>query len=256
MGTLYITGAGVSSDSGIPTFRGADGFWTIGSENYTPQEMATRHMYANNPGQFLLWYFKRFAKYRNAEPNDVHRWLADKNLITQNIDGLDGKAGNTNYIPIHGRLDKVTVFEEEGQDSLVLDAPWDDISDLGFTYENDPKSEVSLINTLLEHFKIKKEKEEKYYPTLGYSLKPFVLLFDEIYTDLYRIGEAQQRMIEAKKMVFMGTSFSVNITAIALRIAASNSIDIEIIDPNPIDIGYKHATYFEMSALEYVESFL
>ena len=36
MGTLYITGAGVSSDSGIPTFRGADGFWTIGSENYTP----------------------------------------------------------------------------------------------------------------------------------------------------------------------------------------------------------------------------
>ena len=256
MGTLYITGAGVSSDSGIPTFRGAEGFWTIGSENYTPQEMATRHMYANNPGQFLLWYFKRFAKYRNAEPNDVHRWLADKNLITQNIDGLDGKAGNTNYIPIHGRLDKVTVFEEEGQDSLVLDAPWDDISDLGFTYENDPKSEVSLINTLLEHFKIKKEKEEKYYPTLGYSLKPFVLLFDEIYTDLYRIGEAQQRMIEAKKMVFMGTSFSVNITAIALRIAASNSIDIEIIDPNPIDIGYKHATYFEMSALEYVESFL
>ena len=256
MGTLYITGAGVSSDSGIPTFRGADGFWTIGSENYTPQEMATRYMYVNNPEQFLLWYFKRFAKYRNAEPNDVHRWLANKNLITQNIDGLDGKAGNVNYIPIHCRLDKVTFFEEAGQDSLVFDAPWDDISDLGFTYENDPKSEDSLINTLLEHFKIKKEKEEKYYPTLGYSLKPFVLLFDEIYTDLYRIGEAQQRMIQAKKMVFMGTSFSVNITAIALRIAASNSIDIEIIDPNPIDIGYKHATYFEMSALEYVESFL
>ena len=42
MGTLYITGAGVSSDSGIPTFRGADGFWTIGSENYTPEEMAIK----------------------------------------------------------------------------------------------------------------------------------------------------------------------------------------------------------------------
>ena len=53
MGTLYITGAGVSSDSGIPTFRGTDGFWTIGSENYTPQEMATRHMYLNEPEQFL-----------------------------------------------------------------------------------------------------------------------------------------------------------------------------------------------------------
>ena len=43
--TLFITGAGVSSESGIPTFRGKDGFWTIGSENYTPQEMATREMY-------------------------------------------------------------------------------------------------------------------------------------------------------------------------------------------------------------------
>ena len=87
-------------------------------------------------------------------------------------------------------------------------------------------------------------------------MKPFVLLFDEIYTDLYKISEAQQRMINANKMVFMGTSFSVNITAMALRIAAVNSIDVEIIDPSPIDIGYKNARYFEMSALDYVNSFL
>ena len=91
---------------------------------------------------------------------------------------------------------------------------------------------------------------------MGHSLKPFVLLFDEIYTDLYKISEAQRRMMEANKIVFMGTSFSVNITAMALRIAAANSIDIEIIDPNPVDIGYRNATYFEMSALEYVESLL
>mgnify|MGYP001204096916 FL=1 len=51
---LFITGAGVSADSGIPTFRGTDGFWTIGSDNYTPQEMATRSMYENFPEQFLL----------------------------------------------------------------------------------------------------------------------------------------------------------------------------------------------------------
>ncbi|MFL2800725.1 MAG: SIR2 family NAD-dependent protein deacylase [Paracoccaceae bacterium] len=256
MRTLYITGAGVSSDSGIPTFRGADGFWTIGSENYTPQEMATRHMYLNNPEQFLLWYFNRFAKYRNAEPNDVHRWLADKNLITQNIDGLDGKAGNNSYIPIHGRLDKVTVFAEEGEDTLVVDAPWDKISGFENTYQNDADTDKSLIKTLIECFKIKKDNQERYSPILGYSLKPFVLLFDEIYTDLYKISEAQKRMMDANKMVFMGTSFSVNITAMALRIAATNLIDIEIIDPNPIDVRYKHATYFEMSALEYVESLL
>ena len=122
MKILYITGAGVIAESGIPTFRGKDGFLTVGSKNYTPQEMATRAMYENEPAQFLLWYFKRFAKYRNAKPNDVHRWLADKNLITQNIDGLDGKAGNKSYIPIHGRLDKVSVFAEEGENTSVIDA--------------------------------------------------------------------------------------------------------------------------------------
>ena len=92
--SIFITGAGVSNDSGIPTFRGNDGFWTIGSVNYTPQEMATRKMYCENPSEFLLWYYKRFASYRHVQPNETHFWLSDKNLITQNIDGLDGKAGN------------------------------------------------------------------------------------------------------------------------------------------------------------------
>ena len=52
--TLFITGAGVSSESGIPTFRGKDGFWTIGSENYTPQEMATRNVYEKSRRISLL----------------------------------------------------------------------------------------------------------------------------------------------------------------------------------------------------------
>ena len=120
--TLYITGAGVSADSGIPTFRGEDGYWTIGSANYTPQEMATRRMYTGNPGQFLLWYYRRFASYRNVPPNEVHRWLAEEcnsgraNLITQNIDGLDGRAGNRDYVCIHGRLDMMTAYDD--QDAL------------------------------------------------------------------------------------------------------------------------------------------
>ena len=55
---IFITGAGVSAESGIPTFRGSDGFWTIGSINYTPQQMATRAMFTNKPDEFLLWYLK------------------------------------------------------------------------------------------------------------------------------------------------------------------------------------------------------
>ena len=153
MTTLYITGAGVSADSGIPTFRGEDGYWTIGSENYTPQEMATRHMYETRPGQFLLWYYRRFAAYRNVPPNAVHHWLAGQcnagaaHLITQNIDGLDGRAGNADYVCIHGRLDMMTTYDS--QDALheattgvpnifappvfgdvLVPAPWDDTAAL------------------------------------------------------------------------------------------------------------------------------
>ena len=126
--TLYITGAGVSAESGIPTFRGSDGFWTVGSVNYTPKEMATRQMYLSQPDEFLLWYFQRFAPYRHVQTNEVHHWLSNKNLITQNIDGLDGKAGNKEYIPIHGRLDKVTVFQDQEELVPLNDSPWDIIS--------------------------------------------------------------------------------------------------------------------------------
>ena len=71
---------------------------------------------------------------------------------------------------------------------------------------------------------------------MGVSLKPFVLLFDEYYTDLYRMTEAEAWMNGASQMVFMGTSFSVNITAIALHSAVHRGIPVEIVDPEPVDL--------------------
>lgn len=236
MNTLYITGAGVSAESGIPTFRGEEGFWKIGSKNYTPMEMATRDMYTNQPEAFLAWYYQRFASYRHHGPNDVHHWLANKNLITQNIDGLDGKAGNADYIAIHGRLDKITYFHEQGEDAKIFDAPWDEIDD------------SQLTQSLLQHFNINRQ------PELHKSYKPFVLLFDEYYTNLYKINEAQHRMQQAHKMVFMGTSFSVNITNIALDIAMKNQIKVEVVDPNPVILPYKNVQYFKTSALDYIQN--
>ena len=241
---LYITGAGVSASSGIPTFRGNDGFWTVGSVNYTPQEMATRSMYENNPADFLLWYFKRFASYRNVKPNTAHYWLADKKLITQNIDGLDGKAGNKDYISIHGRLDKVVCYKNEMEEQVPFDANWNEI-DLSLN----PSDQV-LKKQLLKKFKIK-FYNDRFIPQEGISLKPYVLLFDEIYTDLYRISEAEHWMNDAKKIIFIGTSFSVNITSIALRIATSRGIEVEIVDPNPIKINYDKVNYYQMNAEEY-----
>ena len=244
---LYITGAGVSASSGIPTFRGNDGFWTVGSVNYTPQEMATRSMYENNPADFLLWYFKRFASYRNVKPNATHYWLADKKLITQNIDGLDGKAGNKDYISIHGRLAKVVYYKNEMKEQLPFDANWSEI-DLSLN----PSDQV-LKKQLLKKFKIK-FYNDRFIPQEGISLKPYVLLFDEIYTDLYRISQAEHWMNDAKKIIFIGTSFSVNITSIALRIAISRGIEVEIVDPNPIKINYDKVNYHQMNAEEYSHS--
>ena len=237
MNTLYITGAGVSAASGIPTFRGEDGYWTIGSKNYTPMEMATRVMYQNAPKEFLAWYYHRFATYRNHGPNDVHHWLSDKNLITQNIDGLDGKAGNKNYIAIHGRLDQMTLFHEQGEPVTPLATPWDSVD------------ESRLQESLFELFNIQNQT-----PELNHSFKPFVLLFDEYYTELYRITQAQQRMLNADKIVFMGTSFSVNITQMALEIASNYDIPVEVVDPNPVHIMHSNVTYKKMNALEYIQS--
>ena len=245
MSILYITGAGVSAKSGIPTFRGKDGFWTIGSVNYTPQEMATRAMYLTHPDEFLLWYFRRFASYRHIQPNNVHDWLAGKKLITQNIDGLDGKAGNADYIPIHGRLDKVTVLHSQGDEVDLIDAPWEKVVATCSNLENDAEVKAAL----LEAFKISKTTLA---PAVEHSLKPFVLLFDEYYTELYRMSLAESWMREAEHFVFMGTSFSVNITNIALRYALASGAKIEVVDPEPVDLGFKGITYHQMTAQTYV----
>ena len=278
MTTLYITGAGVSADSGIPTFRGEDGYWTIGSKNYTPQEMATRHLYETRPGQFLLWYYRRFAAYRNVPPNDVHHWLASQcnsgsaHLITQNIDGLDGRAGNADYVCIHGRLDMMTTYDDQDAlhaaaigvpnifaSDLLIPAPWDDVPgalrDIGADTDDPANaSDSALEAALLQLCCIDGDAR----PRPGQSLKPYVLLFDEYYTDLYRMGTAERWMAEASRMVFIGTSFSVNITAIALRSAIMRGIPVEIVDPRPVDLGIPEGmadvSYMAMTAKEWVEA--
>ena len=73
---LWLTGAGISAESGIPTFRGEEGYWRVGSRNYRPQEMATWSAFAKMPGEVWAWYLYRRGVCRLAEPNPAHRALA------------------------------------------------------------------------------------------------------------------------------------------------------------------------------------
>ena len=109
-----MTGAGISAESGIPTFRGPEGFWTIGSKNYHPQEMATYAMFKQNPDEVWKWYLYRLGICKDAEPNAGHFTISDMEqklqdrftLITQNVDNLHLQAGNSEQrtLQIHGNV--------------------------------------------------------------------------------------------------------------------------------------------------------
>jgi NAD-dependent deacetylase len=103
-----LTGAGISAESGIPTFRDAlTGLWA----NYDPEELATPEAFARHPQVVWDWYASRRSAIRAAEPNAGHRALvrlaaraARCTLVTQNIDGLHQKAGSTGVIELHGNI--------------------------------------------------------------------------------------------------------------------------------------------------------
>ena len=127
----------------------------------------------------------------------------------------------------------------------LINAPWEDVASAC----DDLDDSARLIPVLLDAFKLSKKTLT---PEPDVSLKPFVLLFDEYYTDLYRMSEAEDWMHGAQRVVFMGTSFSVNITSIALRTALTNEAVIEVVDPQPIDLGYERIEYHRMTAADYV----
>merc|ERR1719343_711935 len=87
---VVLTGAGVSAESGIPTFRGSDGYWTVGSENYRPQELATWEKFNEMPEELWRWYQYRWGICTKASPNAGHYALAEleglisMTLVTQN----------------------------------------------------------------------------------------------------------------------------------------------------------------------------
>ena len=104
-----LTGAGVSAESGVPTFRDAQtGLWA----RYRPEELATEAAFRRDPGRVWAWYAERRAKLQGVQPNDGHRALAAfaqrhpgrMTLMTQNVDGLHRRAGSEGVLCLHGDL--------------------------------------------------------------------------------------------------------------------------------------------------------
>ena len=108
---VFFGGAGVSTESGIPDFRSANGIYNQKlNREVSPEEMISHTFYVNHPEDFFAFYKDKLI-YPNAQPNDCHKALAKleemgkvKAIVTQNIDGLHQKAGSKNVFELHGSV--------------------------------------------------------------------------------------------------------------------------------------------------------
>ncbi len=104
-----LTGAGVSAESGVPTFRGDDGLW----KKFKPEELASFDAFIGNPELVWEWYSYRKQVMKNVQPNAAHHALVqmqqmtqDFTLVTQNVDNLHTRAGSKNVLELHGNIER------------------------------------------------------------------------------------------------------------------------------------------------------
>jgi len=199
---VVLTGAGISAESGIPTFRGKEGYW----KKYRPEELATHAAFTAMPEQVWEWYLYRRGVCRAAQPNAAHtarvrleaRLGDDFALITQNVDGLHRRAGSQRMYAIHGDIDHMRCAGDcEGVWPIV---------------------------------------EPPACPRCGGMARPHVLWFDETYDEKnYFLDTARRLAARAKTLVVVGTSAQTNLPWQVVTIAAragATIIDVNIED-NP-----------------------
>ncbi|RZJ73112.1 MAG: NAD-dependent deacylase [Flavobacterium sp.] len=123
---VVLTGAGISAESGLKTFRDADGLW----EGYNVMDVATPEAWDSNPTLVQQFYNERRKQVLNAQPNEAHLMLAkleehfDVQIITQNIDDLHERAGSTNITHLHGII---TLAQSDKNASLLYPIKGDEI---------------------------------------------------------------------------------------------------------------------------------
>ena len=196
---VVLTGAGMSAESGISTFRDSNGLW----ENHDIMEVASPEGWKKNPALVLDFYNKRRAQLKEVKPNKGHEILAeleknfDVQIITQNVDNLHEKAGSSNVLHLHGELVKV-----RGEFSENESIYWETDIHLGDVNEN------------------------------AEQLRPDIVWFGE---QVPAIEEAIPYMENADVVIIIGTSLKVYPAAGLMHYAKSH-IPIYYIDPNPATI--------------------
>jgi NAD-dependent deacetylase len=208
---IVLTGAGMSQESGIKTFRDSNGLW----EEYDVMEVATPQAWAKNPGLVMRFYNERRKQLLECQPNKGHTGLAELeklfevHIVTQNVDDLHERAGSTNVLHLHGELKKARSTVDE---KLIYDiAGWE----LKFG-----------------------DKCEK-----GSQLRPHIVWFGEA---VPAIEEAMRIVQQADIFVVIGTSMNVY-PAAGLIDYVKRDAPIFLIDPNPVDI-YKNITFIQEKA--------
>lgn len=195
---VISTGAGMSAESGISTFRDAGGLW----ENYPVMEVASATGFRKNPALVHEFYNARRKDLVKAQPNEGHRILArleddyDVHVITQNVDDLHERAGSHNVLHLHGELMKVRALNNESH-----------------VYQLNPDALETTPETTIN----------------GEKVRPHIVFFEEAVPNF---EPATRIVAKADIFVIIGTSLQVYPAAALLRYVRPGT-PVYYIDPNP-----------------------
>lgn len=216
---VVLTGAGMSAESGISTFRGGNGLW----DEYPVEQVATPEGYRANPSLVLEFYNTRRRQLLEVEPNEGHRLLAglesefDVTVVTQNVDNLHERAGSTNVIHLHGELMKVCSSREPYNEKYIKTLSPDEV-------------EVKLGNLAPD----------------GSQFRPFIVWFGEA---VPKIEDAIAALADVDIFIIIGTSLNVYPAAGLLNYVPA-SVPVYLIDPNEVNVTRRGVTVIRKGASE------
>ena len=222
-----LTGAGVSAESGISTFRDSNGLW----ENYNVEDVASIEGWYRNPGLVLDFYNTRRKELRDARPNAAHLAIAELEkefnvtVVTQNVDNLHERVGSTRVIHLHGELTKARPEDRyNDRDNFSEES----VFDIGY-------GEIRLGDLAPD----------------GAQLRPHIVWFGEA---VPKIGQAIDVVEEADILLIVGTSLQVY-PAAGLYRYAGNDTPIYIIDPKDVPVADSRITHIREVATKGMETF-